>query len=121
MATSPDGHGWEGQGTFMQRGEADEVGATHPCLLVTSERWWLFYSGYDGSENGRRVSILAAVSDSGASSDRVGPILEPEDNELAVCEPWAVEAQRRFYMFYASDDDRRPTIRTATSEDGVFF
>jgi hypothetical protein len=51
----------------------------------------------------------------------VGPILEPDDNELAVCEPWVVEAQRRFYMFYASDDDRRPTIQTATSEDGVFW
>ena len=121
IATSPDGHGWEGQGTFMQRGEADAVGATHPCLLVTSERWWLFYSGYDGSDNGRRASVLAAVSDSGASWDRVGPILEPDDNELAVCEPWVVEAQRRFYMFYASDDDRRPTIQTATSEDGVFW
>ena len=121
IATSPDGHGWEGQGTFMQRGEADAVGATHPCLLVTSERWWLFYSGYDGSDNGRRASVLAAVSDSGASWDRVGPILEPDDNELAVCEPWVVEAQRRFYMFYASDDDRRPTIQTAISEDGVFW
>ena len=32
-----------------------------------------------------------------------------------------VEAQRRIYMFYASDDDRGPTIQTATSEDGVFW
>jgi predicted GH43/DUF377 family glycosyl hydrolase len=119
MATSPDGHRWQAHGTFMQRGAEDAVGATHPCLLVTSQRWWLFYSGYDGSQNGRRASILVAVSNSGASWDRVGPVLEPGDDELSVYEPSVVAAQRRFSMFYVSDDDRRPTIQMATSEDGV--
>jgi len=119
MATSDDGHVWKPLGTFMQRGEEDAVGATHPCLLVTSQQWWLFYAGYDGSGNGRRASILAAVSDSGASWDRVGPVLEPSDDELAVYEPCVVADQRRFMMFFVSDDDRRPTIQMATSEDGV--
>jgi predicted GH43/DUF377 family glycosyl hydrolase len=119
MAASPDGHLWQAHGTFMQRGAEDAVGATHPCLLVTSRRWWLFYSGYDGSHNGRRASILVAVSDSGASWDRVGPVLGPGDDEVSVSEPWVVTAQRRFLMFYVSDDDRRPTIQMATSEDGV--
>ena len=119
MATSPDGRLWEPLGTFMQREEADAVGATHPSLVVTGERWWLFYSGYDGSENGRRASILAAVSDSGASWDRVGPVLEPGGDEFAVFEPWVVMSQRRFSMFYVSDDGRRPAIQMATSEDGV--
>jgi predicted GH43/DUF377 family glycosyl hydrolase len=119
MATSDDGHVWKPLGTFMQREEQDAVGATHPCLLVTSGQWWLFYSGYDGSRNGRRASILAAVSDSGASWDRVGPVLEPGDDELAVYEPCVVAAQHRFLMFFVSDDDRRPTIQMATSEDGM--
>lgn len=119
MATSSDGRLWNPLGTFIQRGQEDAVGATHPCLLVTRRRWWLFYSGYDGSGNGRRASILAAVSDSGASWDRVGPVLEPGDDELAVYEPCVVMSQRRFSMFYVSDDDRRPTIQMATSEDGV--
>jgi predicted GH43/DUF377 family glycosyl hydrolase len=119
MAASSDGRFWEPLGTFMQREQADAVGATHPCLVVTSERWWLFYCGYDGSENGRRAAILAAVSDSGASWDRVGPVLEPSGDELALLEPWVVVSQRRFSMFYVSDDDRRPAIQMATSEDGV--
>ena len=119
MAVSPDGRLWEALGTFMQREEADAVGATHPCLVVTGERWWLFYSGYDGSENGRRATILAAVSDSGASWDRVGPVLEPSGDELALLEPCVVMSQRRFSMFFVSDDNRRPAIQMATSKDGV--
>jgi predicted GH43/DUF377 family glycosyl hydrolase len=119
MAASSDGRLWKPLGTFMQREEADAVGATHPCLVVTSQRWWLFYSGYDGSENGRRAAILAAVSDSGASWDRLGPVLEPGRDELAVFEPWVVLSQRRFSMFYVSDDGRRPAIQMATSKDGL--
>src|SRR5581483_10187130 len=84
-----------------------------------SRRWWLFYAGYDGSENGRRATILAAVSDSGASWDRIGPVLEPSGDEVALLEPWVVVAQRRFLMFFVSDDGRRPAIQMATSEDGV--
>src|SRR5690606_18568793 len=59
MAASDDGHRWDALGTFMQRGEPDAVGATHPSLVVTGERWWLFYAGYDGSHDGRRAVILA--------------------------------------------------------------
>ena len=119
MASSPDGRLWEPLGTFIDREEDDAVGATHPCLVVTGERWWLFYAGYDGSGNGRRAAILAAVSDSGSSWDRVGPVLEPGGDELAVFEPWVVMSQRRFSMFYVSDDARRPAIQMATSEDGI--
>ena len=119
MAKSSDGQLWKPLGTFLEREEADAVGATHPCLVVTSQLWWLFYSGYDGSENGRRAAILAAVSDSGASWDRLGPVLEPGRDELAVFEPWVVMSQRRFSMFYVSDDGRRSAIQMATSEDGL--
>lgn len=119
MATSSDGRRWEPLGTFMQREQADAVGATHPCLIVTNQCWWLFYSGYDGAENGRRAAILAAVSESGASWDRVGPVLEPSGDELALLEPWVVMSHRRFSMLYVSDDNRRPAIQVATSEDGV--
>ncbi len=119
MASSSDGRRWRAHGTFLQREEEDALGATHPCLLVTGERWWLFYSGYDGSANSRRASILAAVSDSGASWDRLGPVLEPADDELSVSEPWVVLSHRQFSMFFVSDDDYRPTIQLATSTDGV--
>jgi predicted GH43/DUF377 family glycosyl hydrolase len=119
MAASSDGRRWEPLGTFMQREQADAVGATHPCLVVTSQRWWLFYAGYDGSENGRRATILAAVSDSGSSWDRVGPVLEPRGDEFALLEPWVVMSQRRFSMFFVSDDASRLAIQMATSEDGV--
>src|SRR6266705_1970174 len=88
MATSPDGRDWVPQGTFMQRGSEDGLGATHPCLVVTGERWWLFFSGYDGSRNGRRAVVLAAVSSSGASWDRIGTILEPAGGELATSHPF---------------------------------
>jgi predicted GH43/DUF377 family glycosyl hydrolase len=119
MAASRDGHTWEALGPFIQRGEEDAVGASHPCLVVTSNRWWLFYAGYDGSHDGRRAAILAAVSQSGASWDRIGPILEPAEGEVSVTEPWVVVAQRRLFMFYVSDDDANLRINIATSDDAI--
>jgi hypothetical protein len=118
MATSADGQRWHAHGTFIQRGEPDGVGATHPCLLVAGQ-WWLFYAGYDGAMNGRRARILAAVSSTGASWDRLGVVLEPERDELAVREPWVVPSLTGFHMFYVSDDDNRPVIALATSSDGL--
>jgi predicted GH43/DUF377 family glycosyl hydrolase len=118
MATSVDGDHWEAHGTFMQRGEADAVGATHPCLVL-SDRWWLFYAGYDGADNGRHGCILAAVSANGASWDRVGTVLEPEPGELAVREPWVLASPGAFTMFYVSDDDKRTIIELATSIDAL--
>ena len=32
----------------MQRGPEDQGGANHPCLLMTGDRRWLFYTGYPG-------------------------------------------------------------------------
>jgi predicted GH43/DUF377 family glycosyl hydrolase len=119
MASSDDGHQWEPQGTFLQRGEPDAVGATHPCLVVTGARWWLFYSGYDGSKNGRRAAILSAVSTDGASWDRVGPVLSPEAHELAVTEAAILVRRRHFTMFFVSDDSKRASVEIATSDDGV--
>lgn len=119
MAASVDGYHWQSHGTFLQRGEPDAVGATHPCLVVTAERWWLFYAGYDGSDKGRRAVALAAVSPNGASWDRVGSVLEPEPGEVAVYEPWVVVAQHHFYMFFVSEDDQTTTIQMATSHDGL--
>ena len=119
MAASTDGQHWQAHGTFLQRGEPDAIGASHPCLVVTAGQWWMFYAGYDGTANGRRATVLAAVSPNGASWDRVGPILEPELRELAVYEPWVVVAQHHFYMFFVSDDDQTTAIEMATSLDGL--
>ena len=119
MAVSDDGYDWQPLGTFLQRGEADAVGATHPCLVVTAEQWWLVYAGYDGTVNGRRAVVLAAVSRNGASWDRLGPILEPEPHELAVNEPWVVVAQHHFCMFFARDPGEAATTDMATSLDSL--
>jgi len=119
MATSLDGYDWVSQGTFMQRGSEDARGASHPCLMMTGERWWLFFSGYDGSGEGRRAVVLAAVSPNGASWDRIGTILEPVGEEVATSHPCVLEIARTFYMFYGSDDGRRVSIALATSTDGV--
>jgi len=119
MATSPDGHDWVPQGTILQRGSEDALGASHPCLMVTGERWWLFFSGYDGSMNGRRAVVLGAVSGSGASWDRVGTVLEPAAGEVATSHACVLEISRAFYMFYGSDDGKRISIALATSADGL--
>jgi predicted GH43/DUF377 family glycosyl hydrolase len=119
LATSEDGHRWEPQGTFLQRGETDNVGATHPCLVVTGERWWLFYSGYNGSNDCRHAEIMAAVSPDGASWDRLGSLLSPGRDELALSEPSVLVHQRRFTMVFVCDDGIRASIDTATSRDGV--
>ena len=83
----------------MQRGPEDAGGANHPCLLMTGERWWLFYTGYPGSGPGQRSVLVAAVSQTGASWDRVGAILEPEAGEVAVSHPCALEVARAIYAF----------------------
>jgi predicted GH43/DUF377 family glycosyl hydrolase len=119
MATSPDGRQWVAQGTIMQRGREDAAGASHPCVVMTGERWWLFFSGYDGSNDNRRAAILAAISQSGASWDRVGTVLKPDEEELAVSHPCVLDVSGTFRMFYASDDGRRVEIALATSADGL--
>jgi predicted GH43/DUF377 family glycosyl hydrolase len=119
MATSDDGQHWTTQGTIMQRGPDEAVGASHPCLLATEAGWWLFFCGYDGSQDSRHAAILAAVSPTGASWDRVGTILEPVAAELAVSHPCVIEIARTFYMFYASDDGGTSSVAVATSADGL--
>ena len=68
---------------------------------MTGERWWLFYTGYPGSSGGKRSVLVAAVSQTGASWDRVGAILEPEQGEVAVSHPCVLEVSRTIYLFYA--------------------
>ncbi|HEX6329716.1 MAG TPA: hypothetical protein VF129_00295 [Actinomycetota bacterium] len=118
MATSRAGRLWESQGTIMQRGPEDVGGANDPCLLVTGERWWLFYTGARGDDD-RRTTIMAAVSQSGASWDRIGPVLEPEASEVAVSHPCAIEISRRLHLFFASAKGGQRRIALATSPDGV--
>jgi predicted GH43/DUF377 family glycosyl hydrolase len=119
MATSKDGRGWEAQGTIMQRGPDDAAGATDPCLVTTGERWWLFFSGYDGTDDNRRAAILVAVSQSGASWDRVGTVLQPVGAEIASSHPCVIDVSLGFQMFYASDDGKRVSVALATSDDGL--
>jgi predicted GH43/DUF377 family glycosyl hydrolase len=116
-ATSADGEKWKAHGPILQREGPDSTGATHPSLLVIN-RWWLFYSGYDGSENGRAARILAAISDDGASWDRLGVVLEPERGELAVTEPCVLWAHGSYFMFYVSHEQRRTMLGVARSLDG---
>jgi predicted GH43/DUF377 family glycosyl hydrolase len=119
MASSQDGHEWSPLGTFLQRGEEDNIGASHPSLLITGTRWWLFFSGYDGSGEGRKAAVLAAVSESGASWDRLGPVLLPELREVSASHPCVIDIARELHMFYASDNGERVGIALATSKDGV--
>lgn len=119
MATSVDGCGWRAHGTIMQRGPAEALGASHPCLINTESGWWLFFCGYDGSHDSRRGAILAAVSPTGASWDRVGTVLAPMPGELAVSHPCVIEMARTFYMFYASDEGGKLSIAMASSADGI--
>ena len=119
MASSGDGQAWTAQGTIMQRGPEDALAASHPCLVRTEAGWWLFFCGYDGAGDSRQATILAAVSPSGASWDRVGAVLKPGEGELATSHPCVIVGARTFYMFYASDDGGRVAIAMATSTDGL--
>ncbi len=119
MATSEDGRGWTPQGTIMQRGPQDALGASHPCLVLGETGWWLYFSGYDGSSDSRRAVILAAVSPTGASWDRVGTVLEPTEGELATSHPCVIVIARTLYMFHTSEAADRVEVAVATSTDGV--
>src|SRR5436190_3131452 len=102
LAASVDGRTWVAQGTFMQREAEDSGGATDPCLVVTGERWWLFFTGRDIGSKGSGTAILGAVSQDGASWDRVGVVVPPQSGEVAVSHPCVVDVSRGFQMFYAS-------------------
>ena len=120
MATSDDGHRWEARGSFMERGGGAGSGdANHPCLVVTGDRWWLFYSSYHGAGAGRRAEILAAVSRNGISWDPIGTVLAPSGDELAVAEPCVLVRQRQFTMLFVCDNGTPASIDMATSRDGV--
>jgi predicted GH43/DUF377 family glycosyl hydrolase len=118
-ATSEDAGRWVSQGTILQRGPEDARAATDPCLVITGERWWLFFTGNSGSRGDGHTSILAAVSESGASWDRVGPVLEPETGEGTVSHPSVINVARTFWMFYVSEYSERTSIALATSLDGM--
>jgi predicted GH43/DUF377 family glycosyl hydrolase len=119
MATSDDARRWTSQGTIMQRGPEDAGGANHPCLLTTGERWWLFFTGYSDPSSGRGPGVVAAVSQTGASWDRVGAILDPETGEVGVSHPCVLDMSRTFYMFYASGAGGPIRIAMATSSNGL--
>ena len=119
LAVSDDGDHWISRGTVMQGEDEDSLEGGTPCLVVGGEQWWLYYSGHDRSANGRRSSILAAVSRSGDSWDRVGPVLQPEAGELAVSHPCVMEISRKMYMFYATEHGDQGSIALATSANGV--
>lgn len=119
MASSPDGEHWSPQGVFLQRESEDAVGATDPSLVVANG-WWLFYAGYDGSLDCRRAQILAAVSQDGASWDRLGVVLEPEPTEVAVTEPSVLSSFTGYEIFYVTETEPSETaISIATSSDGL--
>lgn len=119
MATSADGLNWVPQGTIMQRETEDVLAATDPCLLVSGSEVWLYYTGHAEGANGPRATIMAAVSPSGASWDRIGPVLEPAPGEVAVSHPCVLDVSATFYMFFGSDVGSRSTIEMATSRDGA--
>jgi predicted GH43/DUF377 family glycosyl hydrolase len=119
LATSADGHGWTSRGTVMEGEDGKSLEGGTPCLVIGREQWWLYYSSPDRSGDGRRRSILAAVSQSGDSWDSLGPVLGPEAWELAVSHPCVVEISRRLYMFYATEHDEQGSIALATSAEGV--
>ena len=119
LAASADGRRWTSQGPVMQGEDEGSLEGGTPCLVVGREQWWLYYSGYDPGSSGRRTSILAAVSRSGDSWDRLGPVLHPEADELGVSHPCLVEISRTMYMFYATEHEELGSIALATSDEGV--
>lgn len=119
IATSSDARRWEPQGTFMQRGPEDRSGADHPRLWIGAERWWLYFTGYSRSGGKDSSAILAAVSETGASWDRVGPVLEPEAGEVGVSHPCLLEVSRTRCLFFASEVGGSFQIALATSSDGI--
>lgn len=119
MATSADGRDWVPQGTIMQRETEDALAATDPCLLVSGSKMWLYYTGSAETVNGPRASIMAAVSASGASWDRIGPVLEPSPGEVSVSHSCVLDVSTTFTMFFGRDDGSRSAIEMATSRDGM--
>lgn len=95
------------------------LGANHPCLLVAGEHWWLFYTGYRSQGGRSRGTVLAAISDTGASWDRLGAVLEPTPEEHAASHPCVLDIEREFQMFYTLEAGGTVTIALATSADGM--
>jgi hypothetical protein len=68
---------------------AEELGASHPCLLEVCRKLYTFYA----SDDGEHVGIALASSEDGAGWQRRGFVLIPADHghdDLAVHTPCAV-------------------------------
>jgi hypothetical protein len=63
--------------------------------------------------------VLAAISDNGASWDRLGPVLQPAPEEHAASHPCVLDIERELQMFYTLEVRDTVTIALATSPDGV--
>ncbi len=114
LATSLDGGEWNPFGTVLG-GEDARRGASHPCLLLAGSRRWVFFSGYDG----QRPAILAAVSETGGSWERLGPVLLPDDDEVDIGRPCVLQVGRELEMWFAADRGEGSGIELAVSRDGM--
>jgi hypothetical protein len=106
MATSTDGRRWSPTGPSCSAGPRT---ASRP----RTRAWWVPANGGAVLLRLRRlaqpppVGGTGGLSPSGASWDRLGVVLEPPDDELAVFHPCVLEITGTLYMFSASDPGTR--------------
>jgi predicted GH43/DUF377 family glycosyl hydrolase len=122
LATSPNGFEWKRRGKVLSPDaatwEGNYIAANGSALLAGGEFLYWYQAG------GRQPSIGLAVSGDGSRwTKQPYPVLEPGPrgswDELGVADPYVIERQGTFYMFYLGQDRaRRQRLGVARSADG---
>jgi len=124
LATSDDGYSWAKQGVVLSPDEGtwegSYIAANGSALLIDGElRYWY--------QAGSPPRIGLATSADGLSwAKRPDPVLETGPrgswDEMAVGDPYVIEADGRFYMYYLGEDRaRRQRLGVAYSDGGILW
>jgi predicted GH43/DUF377 family glycosyl hydrolase len=100
-----------------QPGEWDSVDTLNPSVVRRDDRYYNFYSGFDG----RTWRTGLAVSPDGSTWSKHGPVLSPDpkswEGDYIAANGSALVVRGKFWYWYQAG--RPPRIGLAISEDGV--
>ena len=102
-------------------GEADDSGIFNPSIIRVNDKFYCYYTGYDGSY----YRIMLAVSEDGVNFIKKGVVIPlggaGEADDLLVYLPSVMQINDKFYCYYDGHDGSNARIILAVSEDGVNF
>ncbi len=102
-------------------GESDDIHAYHPAILYKDGFFWLYYTGYDGSN----YRVCLALSKDGVNFTKKGVVLplgaSGESDDIHTYTPAILYKDGFFWLYYTGDDGSNYRVCLALSKDGINF